>query len=64
MENVFTLFGREFAFTYVGDRISMYEFGAKSYINDNGNYVKDESTRRYWHKIGFGFYRRSDSWLR
>lgn len=46
------------AFTKINDDVKMYTIG--------GIKVKDNKVIRdvqYWHKIGFGFYRLSDSWL-
>lgn len=57
----FKLLGRDFAFTYIGDNISMYSFGAKHFVD--GKLVKDTSIGQYWHKLCFGIYIRSDSWL-
>ena len=62
MKNKFTLFGVDYAYTYFTDNVSRYNFGAKYYID--GLLFKDTTIGQYWHRIGFGLYYRSDSWLR
>ena len=62
MEVLFTLFGTDFSFTRLGDHVSMYHFGCRYY--EDGVLVEDTTVGQYWHRVGFGFYRRSDSWLK
>ena len=50
---------RKYAFTYTSDEIKTYSFGGQHFENDV--MVKDNS--EYWHQIGLGFYRKSDSWV-
>lgn len=59
----FTFRGKRYARTYLGDPIVRYGYGAvTTWITDEGTTVTD--TRGYWHRIGFGYYRWSKSWLR
>ncbi len=55
----FKVLGQDYAFTYVGDNICQYNFGFLYYEND----ILIKDTRQYWHKMIFGFYRRSESWI-
>ena len=59
MKRKFTLFGHEYAFTHIFDDVCRYDFGGLRF--DDGVLVSD--TRQYWHKIGFGIYKRSNHWL-
>lgn len=54
----FTFLGEKYFFTKLFDNTSSYSFGGRYLID--GKLVKN--TAEYWHKVGFGIYRKSDNW--
>lgn len=53
---------KQYAFSYSLDEISSYGFGARYFEGD----VLIKDTTEHWHRVGlgFGFYRKSDSWIK
>ena len=55
----FTFLGKRYFFTSIFDDISSYNFGGLYYVDN----VLQKDTRSYWHKVAFGIYRKSNSWI-
>ena len=59
----FTLFGKQYFFTHIFDRIVRYDFGCITRHENENLEIITTDTRTYWHKIFLGFYKKSDSWI-
>lgn len=59
MKTLFTLFGKQFSWSYITDKTCRRDFGG-IVMSDNG-YM---DTREYWHRVCLGLYVKSESWLR
>lgn len=51
-------------FSHVFDNICSYQTGGIYEVYNGNVLVEREDTQQYWHRICFGFYRKSEHWVR